>query len=167
MAVFKNPEDTFERVDWKILQDGWANLYWKSKILENDLDWFRKENFDVKDFDCSNWNQAKNIHYALKQQLHFPDYYGENLNALNDCLSDLQIDEYGFVVCFRHFDVVDKDIAHGLLDVFAKNARLHLLFGKKVLMLIQVDDPKYQIDPIGACTVSWNSSEWLNRTRGL
>ena len=30
------------------------------------------------------------LHAYLKQELDFPDYYGENLDALYDCLTDIQ-----------------------------------------------------------------------------
>ncbi len=29
------------------------------------------------------------LHAYMKEQLHFPDYYGANLDALNDCLTDI------------------------------------------------------------------------------
>jgi RNAse (barnase) inhibitor barstar len=168
MAVFRSDIDNLsERIDWKILQNGWASLYWKDEILNGDLIWLRKEKFEVVIFDCSSWRQIEKIHMALKKQLHFPDYYGENLNALNDCLSDLQINDNGTAIVFEHFQFIDKNYAHQLLDVFANNARQHMLFGKKLLTLIQVDDPKYHIDPIGACPVLWNNLEWLNKNRGL
>lgn len=168
MAAFQNnSDDISQRIDWKILQNGWASLYWRPQVLNKDLDWLRKEKFEVIIFDCSNWMQTEKIHKALKKQLHFPDYYGENLDALNDCLSDLQINENGTIIVFEHFQFVDRSYAHRLLDVFANNSRRHILFGKKLLTLAQVEDPNYQIPPIGACPVLWNNSEWLNKNRGL
>lgn len=32
------------------------------------------------------------IHYILKSELNFPEYYGMNLDALHDCLTDLNED---------------------------------------------------------------------------
>lgn len=167
MAVFNHSDDLAERLDWKILQNGWASLYWRPEVLNRDLEWFKKEKFETILFDCSGWGQTKNIHKALKKQLHFPDYYGENINALNDCLSDLQINDNGLVIVFEKFHLANKDYAFPLLDTFADNARKHVLFGKKLITLIQTDDPGYQIEPIGACSISWNFSEWLNKDRGL
>src|SRR5678809_1679452 len=91
-------------------------------------------------------------------------YYGENLDALNDCLSDIEINEPGLVIVFRHFQIVDKDIAHSLLDIFARNSRLHNLFGKRLLTLVQVDNPNYQIDPVGSSSVLWNGAESVSYT---
>jgi RNAse (barnase) inhibitor barstar len=167
MAIFKNNPDEWQRLDWRILQNGWTNLYWQKNVLEKDLEWFKKEQFKIVDFECKKWTNATIIHKTLAKQLDFPDYYGENFNALNDCLSDLQISEAGTVVVFRQFQLVDKEIAHALLDIFANNSRLHILFGEKLLTLVQVDEPNFQIGSVGCCEVSWNGAEWENSKRGL
>ncbi|MFL5740222.1 MAG: barstar family protein [Flavisolibacter sp.] len=167
MAIFRNNPDESQRLDWRILQNGWTNLYWQKSVLEKDLEWFKNEQFKIVDFDCKQWMNATIIHKALAKQLDFPDYYGENFNALNDCLSDLQVSESGIVIVFRYFQFVDKEIAHALLDIFAMNSRLHILFGKKLLTLVQVDEPNYQIKPVGCCPVLWNGAEWENSKRGL
>lgn len=167
MAVFENNPDEWQRLDWQILQNGWTSLYWQEYILNNDLDWFKNEKYNIIDFDCTKWTDTNQVHKDLKKQLDFPDYYGENLSALNDCLSDVEINEPGLVIVFRHFHIVHKDIAHSLLDIFARNSRLHNLFGKRLLTLVQVDNPNYQIDPIGSSSVVWNGAEWLDSKRVL
>lgn len=167
MAVFKNNPDEWQRLDWQILQNGWTSLYWQKRILDKDLEWFKKEKYNVVDFDCTKWADTNQIHKDLKKLLNFPDYYGENFDALNDCLSNIEVDETGIVVVFRHFQLVDKGIAHILLDIFARNSRLHNLFGRRFMTLVHVDNPNYQIDPVGATPVLWNGAEWLDKNRGL
>jgi RNAse (barnase) inhibitor barstar len=167
MAVFENNPDEWQRLDWRILQNGWSCLYWQQSILDIDIDWFKKENYNIVDFDCSHWTDTNQIHSDLKKNLDFPDYYGGNLNALNDCLSELEINRTGLVIVFRHFHIVGKEMAHSLLDVFARNSRLHNLFGNRFLTLVQVDNPNYQIDPVGSCAVLWNGAEWMDSKRGI
>ena len=36
------------------------------------------------------WKTPKDVHTALKEALSFPDYYGHNLDALHDCLSEIR-----------------------------------------------------------------------------
>jgi RNAse (barnase) inhibitor barstar len=107
------------------------------------------------------------MHAQLKEKLDFPDYYGENFNALRDCLSDLHIIKTGRVVVFRHLDNVNKKIAYAILDIFADNARGHMLFGDRIITLAQVDDPDYEIAPVGQTNVIWNGQEWLNARREI
>ena len=167
MAVFENNPDEWQRLDWQILQNGWTSLYWQRSILDKDLGWFEIEKYKIIDFDCTKWTDTNQIHRDLKEMLGFPDYYGENFDALNDCLSDIEINETGLVIVFRNYQNVDKEIAHMLLDIFARNSRLHNLFGKRLLILVQVDNPNYQIDPVGSSPVLWNGAEWLDSNRGL
>ena len=38
---------------------------------------------------AAGWDTPEKAHHALAKALHFPDYYGKNLDALHDCLTDL------------------------------------------------------------------------------
>lgn len=61
------------------------------------------------------------LHAELKQKLSLPEYYGENLDALNDCLGERREREL-FVI--EHADTLLEgcgDYALGLLQVFADN----------------------------------------------
>jgi RNAse (barnase) inhibitor barstar len=111
------------------------------------------------------------MHVAMATTLSFPDYYGMNLNAMNDCISDLEVPaEGGLVLVFSRFDSFSlrhRDVAQGVLDLLADNARRFLLFGRRLLVLVQSDDPRIAFEPVGATAVSWNPKEWLNTNRGL
>lgn len=167
MAFFKNNSDEWQRLDWQILQNGWTSIYWQQSILDKDLKWFINANYHIVDFDCTNWTDTIQIHKDLKQRLNFPDFYGENFDALNDCLSELEIDKTGLVIVFRNFQVVQKDFAHSLLEIFAKNSRFQSLLDKRLLTLIQVDNPKYEIKPVGSYEILWNGAEWLDSKKNL
>ena len=167
MAFFKDTPDEWQKLDWQILQNGWASLYWQQSVLEKDIDRLRKEGYRVVDFDCSGWNDINLMHKDLREILSFPGYYGENLDALNDCLAYIEITEPGLVIVFYHFQTIDRKTAHGLLDVFANNSRLQMLVGKRLFTLVQVDDAAYEIGEVGASFVLWNRTEWPNSKRGL
>jgi RNAse (barnase) inhibitor barstar len=166
MAIFEDVPETFERLDWQILQNGWVSMYLKQSILDEDLDWFNKNGFRMIDLNCNSWTDEASAHQQLKRELNFPDYYGNNLNALNDCLSYIEIDSAGIIIVLRHIDTLDKEFAQSLVEIFASNSRGHMLFGNKLITLIQVDDPDFQIEETRSHLVLWNRKEWLNSSRG-
>lgn len=165
MAAFLKGADNAQKLDFQIYQNGWSNLYWKMEVLEEDLTWFGRASYHIVDFDCSSWWSMDDAHLDFKKQFCFPDYYGSNYAALHDCLSEIDISENGMLVVFRHFQVMDPVAAHHLLDILATHSRQNLLVGRKLLTLVQVDNPLYHIEPVGSCPVLWNQSEWLNSKR--
>ena len=164
MAIFQDKPDEWQRLDWSILRGGGISLYCKIKILEKDIEWFKKEHYSIVDFDCQTWTDEKEMHKQLSYRLNFPDYYGKNFDALNDCLSDVEILNAGKVITLWHLDNFDKKRVHILLDIFANNTRLQMLFGKRFIVLAQVDNPNYVIDRVGATPIMWNRAEWLDES---
>ena len=59
--------------DIEILKDGPICKYLKNGILDEDLNWFNNNNFEVIEMNCRNWN-CKNAHQNLKAAPNFPDY---------------------------------------------------------------------------------------------
>lgn len=171
MAIFKSAEINSSRLDWKILQNTAICLYYQLNVLEDDLSWFKKNNFLVYTFDCSQWRSVNDFHDDVNRQFKFPDYYGRNLDAFNDCLSDIEISgESGMVIVFSKFDHFYRkfsNIAYSILNIIATNSRYFLLTGQKLITLVQSEDPRIEIAPVGACPVMWNQKEWLNKNRGL
>ncbi|MBO2517594.1 MAG: hypothetical protein CW338_10070, partial [Clostridiales bacterium] len=47
------------------------------------------EKFEQVWLDCAGWQDKEQIHAALKDALHFPDWYGKNLDALHDMLTEM------------------------------------------------------------------------------
>ena len=63
----------------------------------------------------------KAMHEELKRKLQLPEYYGNNLDALNDCLGERPERE---LIVIEHAGVLLKgceDYALGLLNVFTDN----------------------------------------------
>ena len=110
------------------------------------------------------------MHSDFAQSFDFPDYYGRNLDALNDCLRDVAFYQYGArrdssgtVLVLNHFDSfarADRGVAQALLDICGDVARMALLVGHRILCLVQSDDPEIEFDPVGATPVRWNPQEW-------
>lgn len=71
--------------------------------------------------DCGPLEDRAALHAALQEALALPDYYGGNLDALNDCLSERPERE---LIVLRHFsDFAETFGPYGLklLQVFNNN----------------------------------------------
>lgn len=51
----------------------------------------KKRDWDNLTVDLSGVKTAEELHEALKEAFEFPDYYGGNLDALHDCLTDIAV----------------------------------------------------------------------------
>ena len=73
---------------------------------------------EIKKLDFSKCKYVYDVHQELKRGLNFPDYYGENWDALWDCLTD--INEPTYVEIFG-FNSLCEDVAHSkekMIEIF-------------------------------------------------
>src|ERR1700730_17543317 len=99
MAAFDQQEESRGRLDWEILRDGGINLYLRREYLDEDVNWLRKQYYQVFSFDCAEWTSSETMHADFARRLSFPPDYGRNLDALHDCLEeDLFVPDVGGVV---------------------------------------------------------------------
>lgn len=71
--------------------------------------------------DFMNINSKEELHTYLQQQLHLPDNYGKNLDALHDCLSEKQ---EKYCIRLEHFEelrMILGEYADTLLQVLTTN----------------------------------------------
>src|ERR1700722_7277587 len=109
MTAFNQHDEHENRLDWKILRDGSIALYWRRELFDEVLAWFRQQHYQVSSFDCERWVSTEEMHADLQRTLSFPAYYGRNLDALNDCLGDLEVpDTGGMAVALTRFDAYAK-----------------------------------------------------------
>lgn len=179
MAAFTIEEANDERADWTILKDGGVALYWRREILDDDVKWLESSGYRIVSFEAAEWLSEDVMHSSLKVELSFPVYYGNNLNALDECMwDDLVVpDAGGLVLVLNHYDrfvkadlgsgANDRSTAEIVLDIFARASRYHMLSGRRLLILVQSDDPKVQFGVLGGMAASWNWREWSNKDRGI
>jgi RNAse (barnase) inhibitor barstar len=157
-----------EGKDIEILKNGPICKYFKTNVLNEDLIWFQNNKFEIIDMNLSNWTKH-NFHKKLKESLHFPDYYGENLDAFNDCLLDMIDTNFkGLILVFRNFDDFykeDRQKSEAILDIISKQSRNWLLYGKKLIVLLHSKDSELDFPEFGGTSPHWNSSEWFNSDR--
>ena len=170
-AAARNESLALERLDVRLLQSGAVALYHKHAVLSLDLAWFQQAGYRVHTLDAASWKSAADFHAEAKRELTLPDYYGANLASWVDCIGDLDVPaEGGVVLQFRHFDTfarLDPQFAHTLLDSIESTSRRFLVLGRRLLALVQSDDPRIRFERVGAMPVNWNPREWLEADRGL
>ncbi|HET6934610.1 MAG TPA: barstar family protein [Candidatus Angelobacter sp.] len=181
MALFTNSPEDWERLDWQILRDGGIALYWRPEYLSDDLQWLKANRYDVYDFACEEWSSEDQMYSGMERILRFSDWWGpewgHNLDALDDCLTDLPIPaDGGAVLVFHQFNLYasgsgsalmhsGRTEAEALLDVMAGISRFMLLNSKRFIVLVHTEDPSIQIGLLGGASPVWNRREWLNRNR--
>lgn len=157
------------------MSNSYVVLFWRREVLAESVDWLRDHGYRIVALDAGAWGDEPAMHRAIAAAFDFPDYYGKNLAALNDCLSDVAAysygsskDDTGLVVVLDRFDRFHRQCPRAapiVLDIFAEQARVASLIGHRMMCLVRSDDPDICIRPVGAMPVVWNPAEWLNSKR--
>ena len=155
-------------LDILILQNGAIVMYHNTILLDEDIEWFDNNSYEILDIDVQHWN-AENFHDKIKRSFNFPDYYGKNMNALEECLDELINRKFrGLVLILRNIDdfvCLDKDLAVGLLNIIARTSRRWLLSGQFLIGVLQSNDPDLNFDKVGGTKPFWNGNEWFDEER--
>lgn len=178
VATWDPEAETTHPVDYRLVHNTFVTMFWRSSILDEKIDWLRSHSYRVVEFHADSWSSAADMHEDVATALRFPDYFGRNLDALNDCMTDVASGDYGWdagaetglVIVLRAFDAfteVDRRTAQIMLDILANQARCAILIGHRIICLVQSNDPQLAFEPVGAMPVMWNDAEWLNSKRGL
>lgn len=75
--------------------------------------------------DSARMGTRREAHEYLKEQLSFPEYYGKNLDALYDCLTDLDETEVQFINQPQEETYFSK-VLRVFRDAAEDNSRLHI-----------------------------------------
>ena len=174
MAVFDLDVDA-RRLDFRLARTSSVTLFWRPALIDEATGWLRQQGDTIATFDASTWASDSDLHRDIAAALDFPDYYGNNLDALNDCLRDVVNYEYGttrqatgLALTFSAYDSFANRrprTAQIVLDIAADQARCAMLTGHRMLCLVQCGNPDIAFDPVGATPVAWNYAEWLDSHR--
>jgi RNAse (barnase) inhibitor barstar len=159
--------------DWDLFQNSPVARVQDGPVLDNYITRLEAKGYRVVQFDCAAWLDEGTMHAELKERLQFPDYYGRNLDALNDCLRSLDIDSVlGIVIVLWSFESLignaqfrDKTPWH-ILDIISGRSRGHLMFGRRFMAIAQMgDEAPLAFRKLGAVFVAENRFESTNRFR--
>jgi Barstar (barnase inhibitor) len=160
---------------YRLVLNGAVTLFWRHEVLDDTTTWLADHGYQLFRLDAAAWTTQADFHRDIKAALSFPDHYGDNLDAFNDCVGDVATYGYGAdqkatgtVLVFTGYDAFTRHEPHTaqtILDILADRARFAMLFGHRMLTLVQSNDPEVTFGPVGATPVGWNEAEAFRAAR--
>ena len=136
-------------------------------VLESDCSLLEELGYKKTDLDFQGLKTDSDLHRLFAAQLSFPDYYGNNLDALNDCLCGLEVvNARGRILVLRNFDscILDQpEIATSVLDILAGAIWSHLARSERMFVFVHTDDEEIELPEIGKFTPVLNHSERVSK----
>jgi hypothetical protein len=164
-------EADVDSIDFELLRHGATTLFRRPALFNAAVDELSALGYSVHRIDA----RARVPFVAgLTEALRFLENFGYtpwtgNLNALNDAFREVLFgDHRGVAFAFHGLDAlhrVEPDLAQGTLDILEASARDHMLFGHRLLAVVQSDDPDLNLGSLGGRGVIWNRREWLTADR--
>lgn len=173
LASFTEKEIEEQWPIWELFQNGGVVLFRDPAILDDVTSNLTRNGYRVRITDCDHWSDEQSTMLAIVDSLRIPRYQNIGLDGFNDYIRQIDFDGgTGVVVAlmaFHRFWQTFPKCAFHVLDMLADNHRSHMLLGKRLLTLVQSEDPRIdeQIGIIGGYRPNWNSAEWLRKSRGL
>jgi hypothetical protein len=173
LAAFTDDEIDQNWPIWDLFQNGGVVLFHSRDLLDEATGQLKSSGFRVHVVDCQMHMEEEPILKAIVDSLRIPRYANMTLDGFNDFVSQIAFDDYTGVIVilvgFHHLQAACPERASHILDILADKHRSHLLMGNRLLTIVQSDDPRMdeKIGVIGGYKPMWNSSEWLNKDRGL
>jgi hypothetical protein len=168
VAAFESDADLTRPADYLLLVNGFVQLFRRTSALDETVTTLDGLGYDVVRADASGWQNDDDLHRDLAAVLSFPDDYGRNLDALNDCLGDVVSYSYGTSAEATGFALVltgyDRFAGHrpataqAALDTFARQARAGALIGHRMVCLVQCDDRATAFAPVGGQPIAWHDA---------
>lgn len=156
-------------LECRLLQNGCVVLYHNPFLMEEHSSLLVRSGWQFKEIYVGELGTADEFFSQVAMTFEFPEYFGRNLNALRDCLSEIGFGKARrLAVSLTRFDLVvkqDAAFAHAVLDIFAEVERHCLMEGGRILFLVQSSNPDVRFPPVGATPVLWNFEEWLDSKR--
>ncbi|MEV4630244.1 barnase inhibitor [Micromonospora sp. NPDC049523] len=170
VAAFDRETDQ-HRVDYHLMMRSPVRMMHSRALLDDTVRWLREHDYHVVSVDAS-WMIASHMFRDLASAL--GNVCHDQWQCLSEGVAEAVADTWdrhaGFVLVLHGFDVFvryHREAAQDLLDVIAEKAWPAALLGKRVICLVQTDDPDLRLRPVGMSTPSWTDAEWSHASRGL
>ncbi|MFJ3384780.1 MULTISPECIES: barstar family protein [unclassified Curtobacterium] len=146
MAAFSTDDALGNRMDFAIARDGFVRGLPGGTVLRDAETWLRGEGYRVVEMDAGSWRDERHMHATFAAALAFPGHFGMNLDALDDCMSDVAEPDYGWdpsetglVVVLSGFDGFADRLprtAEQVTTILRKQGRYAALFGNRLLTIL-------------------------------
>jgi hypothetical protein len=133
--------------DFHLIKNGPVLRYRDRDRLHEAVTLLAQRGYRVHRFDAGAWTSQADFHRDIAAALDFPDYYGRNLDAFNDCLRDVGMYQYGAsadatgtVLVFTAYDAFarrEPPAAQVILDIITRQAHFAMLFGHRLVCLVE------------------------------
>lgn len=174
MTAFNPAEDLSDDLAFELLSRSPVTMYFRANLLADATSRLESDGYQIVTFKSGTWS-SESMHDDFAQAFSFPAYYGRNLDALNDCMWDVANQEYGWspestglVIALSGYDGfvrADRKSANHILNIIAGHSRGASLVGRRLLCLVQTDDPDLTLEPVAPMVPIWNGREWLHTDR--
>ncbi len=157
--------DWKKRTDFPLLQNGAVNLFYRKSVFEGVIADLEKLDYRIVKIvytDMAAFREELSSKLEWKKRFGYHPWTG-NLDALNDGLCPGELENGGkTAICIEDFDRLyqeDDKLGFALLDMIESNSRQWLLFGERLIALIQTNDRDFQCEGVGSNSAHWNQKE--------
>jgi hypothetical protein len=173
VASFRPDEQTYtdgggqlrERLDWSMLNFGPVALFRKAEVVRRVVGWLEEHGYRVGQAECGECTTKEELLWAIGAALGFTRWDRPNLDGFNDDCHHLAApDEGGQTVVLWGFDRAAARLpreAKYVLDALAWASWNNLLYGRRLICMVQSDDPHIQLGTVGGREPWWNRWEWF------
>ena len=163
MAFFKRKEKApaeVQRLDWKLLERGAVALYHKSSVLSADVGWFRQQKYAIHEMNAASgrtptdFTPRRSACSGFRRTTGRISRRGSTASRSFRCRTRAEWCWCsGGTTCSR---ARSRQLAQTILDSIETTSRRFLLTGRRLLALVQSDDPRIRFERVGAMPVTWN-----------
>ncbi len=143
MSTFKESPERYKQIDYQIVSDGFVRFYENAGELGNDVMELDKSGYTITEFNCHGINSLLG---QFNEYFHFPPYFRNNLDALNDCIQDIGISGVGLVIVLRNLENLKKEDCEALLEILVRQAQMNFIIGKRLLILAHSSEIAFRME---------------------
>jgi hypothetical protein len=76
VATWDADAETTHPVDFRLVHDTFVTMFWRSRLLDETVEWLRSHGYDVVEFNAGSWASDADMYGDVSVGLNFPDYFG-------------------------------------------------------------------------------------------